>query len=122
MEERTMAIKQDKECYTKWTHVESGKVLVRRIHRIEVQARNGGLYTLRGKELPDFIQTSAGEGHRGAHLAQILLSPESIPRRAPFVAPVANPWPSLRDLMNVGIGFLAFVMLRFTFSVLASCL
>ena len=47
-----MAITQDKECYTKWTHVENGKVLVRRIHRIEVQARNGGLYTLRGDKLP----------------------------------------------------------------------
>ena len=42
-----MAIKQDKECYTKWTHVENGKVLVRRIHRIEVQARNGGLYVFK---------------------------------------------------------------------------
>ena len=55
-----MAIKQDEECYTKWTHAENGKVLVRRIHRIEVQARNGGLYVLRGDKLPDFIQTSAG--------------------------------------------------------------
>ena len=114
-----MAIKHDKECYTKWTHVENGKVLVRRIHRIEVQARNGGLYVLRGDKLPDFIQTSAGEGFKGEHLAQILLNPESISQRAPFTAPVANPWPTLRDFVNVGIGFLTFLMLRFTVSVLA---
>jgi hypothetical protein len=117
-----MAIKQDKERYTKWTHVENGKVLVRRIHRIEVQARNGGLYVLRDDKLPDFIQTSAGEGFKGVHLAQILLNPESIPKRAPYTAPVANPWPSLRDLGNVGLGFLAFLMLRFIVSAVASCL
>ena len=117
-----MAIKQDKECYTKWTHVENGKVLVRRIHRIEVQARNGGLYVLRGDKLPDFIQTSAGEGHKGVHLAQILLKPESIPKRAPYTAPVAKPWPTLRDLGNVGIGFLFFLMLRFIFSAWVGCL
>ena len=117
-----MAIKQDKECYTKWTHVENGKVLVRRIHRIEVQARNGNLYVLRGDKLPDFIQTSAGEGFKGEHLAQILLNPDSIPKRAPYPVPASKPWPSLRDAGNVGIGLLIFLVLRFIFSAWTNCL
>ena len=116
-----MAIKHDKECYTKWTHVENGKVLVRRIHRIEVQARNGVLYTLRGDRLPDFIQTSAGDGYKGEHLAQILLQPESIRRQAPFLPPLTKPWPSLRDAMNVVLGFAAFLTVNFISSVLAAC-
>ena len=91
-----MAIKQEKESYTKWAHLENGKVMVRRIHRMEVQGRNGVLYVLRGNELPDFIQTCAGQAHRGAHLAQILLKPESLPRRGAFNDPGAKPWPSLR--------------------------
>ena len=117
-----MAIRQNKESYTKWTHVENGKVMVRRIHRIEVQARNGTLYTLREDKLPDFIQTSAGQGHKGEHLAQILLNPETLNRRAPFTVPLTKPWPSLRDLMNVIIGFAAFSLVNFISSLFAACL
>lgn len=118
-----MALKtsKDEASYTKWTHVENGKILVRRIHRIEVQARNGTLYTLRGQDLPDFIQTSAGEGYRGAHLAQILLNPETISQRTPYTAPVANPFPSLRDLANIGLGLVSFMLLRFVVSVVTGC-
>jgi len=112
-----MALKHKETKYTKWTHVENGKVLVRRIHRLEVQARNGCLYTLLGDKLPDFIQTSTGEGYKGVHLAQILLSPESIQQRTPYTAPVAKPWPSLRDLFSVAIGFVGFILLRFILSV-----
>jgi hypothetical protein len=114
-----MALKQGSDCFTKWTHVENGRVMVRRIHRIEVQARNGHLYTLRGDHLPDFIQTSAGTGFKGEHLAQILLSPE-IPDRRPTYRPEPRPWPTFRDIVNLGLGFLAIVLLKFTFSVIAS--
>jgi hypothetical protein len=110
-----MALKSDKEDeqYTKWVHVENGKVMVRRIHRMEIQARTGVMYTLRGKDLPDFVQTSAGDGYKGAHLAQILLKPEKIARRAPYTPTVANAFPSLRDLANMGMGILGFLLLRF---------
>ena len=110
-----MALKSENETesHTKWVHVENGKVMVRRIHRMEVQARTGVMYTLRGKDLPDFIQTSAGEGYKGAHLAQIILKPEKISRRTPYTAPIANPFPSLRDVGNMGFGVLAFLLFRF---------
>ncbi len=113
-----MALKTSKDdtYFTKWTHVENGKVMVRRIHRFEVQARNGTLYVLRGDKLPDFVQTSAGEGHKGEHLAQILLNPETIKQRPPYTAPVAKPYPSLRDLANIGVGFIGYVFLRFIVS------
>ncbi len=118
-----MALKPEKnetEQYMKWVHVESGKVMVRRIHRMDIQARTGAMYRLSGKDLPDFIQTSAGEGYKGAHVAQILLKPEKIQRRTPFTAPVANPFPSLRDLGNMGFGVLAFLLLRFIIYVVAA--
>jgi hypothetical protein len=110
-----MALKPEKsdEQHTKWVHVENGKVMVRRIHRMEVQARTGVMYTLHGKDLPDFVQTSAGEGYKGAHLAQILLKPEKISRRTPYTPAVANPFPSLRDVANMSMGVLGFLLLRF---------
>ena len=117
-----MALTSEEETvsHTKWVHVENGKVMVRRIHRMEIQARTGVMYTLRGKDLPDFVQTSAGEGYKGAHLAQILLKPEKISRRTPYTATVANPFPSLRDLGNMGFGVLAFLLLRFIIFVVAA--
>lgn len=122
MEKQTMALKSEKdsEQHTKWVHVENGKVMVRRIHRMEIQARTGVMYRLRGKDLPDFIQTSAGDGYKGAHLAQILLKPEKIPQRTPYTATVANPYPSLRDLANMGFGILGFLLLRFIIFVVAA--
>ena len=122
MEKQTMALKSEKETesHTKWVHTENGKVMVRRIHRMEVQARTGVMYTLRGKDLPDFIETSAGDGFKGAHLAQILLKPEKIPQRTPYTAAVANPFPSLRDLGNMAFGVLAFLLLRFFIFVVAA--
>jgi hypothetical protein len=103
--------------YTLWTHVENGKVMTRRIHRIEVQARNGLLYILHGDDLPDFIQTSAGHGYVGAHLAQILLSPEKLPKRTPYTAPDTKPFPTWRDIGCITVGFLAFLLVRFVLSV-----
>lgn len=98
--------------YTKWTHVENGKVLVRRIHRMEVQVPNGRLYVLRDDQLPDYIQTCAGEGYTGAHLAQILLNPKSLSERN-FIPAVATPYPTLRDLFNAGLGVVCFLLVRF---------
>jgi hypothetical protein len=49
-----MALRHADEHYTKWTHVENGKVLTRRLHRLEIQARDGRTYVIRGEKLPDF--------------------------------------------------------------------
>ena len=36
-----MALRQGSECFTKWTHVENGQVLSRRLHRIVLQTPDG---------------------------------------------------------------------------------
>jgi len=105
-----MALQQGSERFTKWTHVENGKVLTRRLHRMEVQARDGRLYVIKGDELPDAIQTNCGTAYKGEHLAQILLHPGSITRRS---LASRGPWPDGRDALNFAIGFLATVVLRF---------
>lgn len=104
-----MALQQGTEHFTKWTHVENGKVLTRRLHRLEIQALDGRLYVIQGDRLPDYIQTSAGQGFKGEHLAQILLNPERM--KAPPVP--SQPWPSFRDACQIGLGLLALVLLKF---------
>jgi hypothetical protein len=98
-----MALKDGSTYYTKLTHVENGSAMVRRIHRIEVQARDGRLYFVEGRDLPDFIQTSAGTGFKGCHVAQILVPSRKLPSTAPHVAqPIFRPTP--RDLVYLVVG------------------
>lgn len=114
-----MALEHDGEYYTNWTHAENGKVMNRRLHRIEVQAADGRLHVIGGRYLPDFIQTNTGTGHKGVHLAQILLSPKKV--RPEYVPPTCRPWPIGRDVLHIAIGICAVVMLRFFVSVIANC-
>jgi hypothetical protein len=96
-----MALRHGGEFFTKWTHVENGQVLVRRLHRLEVQGKDGLLHVLEGRNLPDFIQTCAGEGHRGKHLGQILLGPNDPSRRS---RNRTERWPSPRDGIHLVMG------------------
>jgi hypothetical protein len=96
-------------------HIENGNVMVRRLHRIEIQARDGRLYVIRGKNLPDGFVSNTGHGHKGEHIAQILLRPESIRN---LHAPDVDFWPKARDVLHVGLGVFGFLMLRFFISLL----
>ena len=87
-----------------FTHVENDKVLNRRVHRIEVQASDGRLYVLEGKQLPAFIQTNTGTGFQGQHVMQVLLKPG--PKT------LAGPWPTGRDLVHGVLGILFCVLVR----------
>ncbi len=109
-----MALKQGEETFTKWTHVENGKVLVRRIQRLEVQARDGRLYVITGADLPDFIQTNTGNGRKGDNLAQILLKGG---QKSTFFRMESRPWPTARDALNFVIGFFAIGILKFILSI-----
>ena len=113
-----MALTQSNEKFLKWVHTENGNVMVRRIHRLEVQARDGRLHVLIGDQLPDFIQTSAGQGMKGCHLAQILLSPNPAPEYTPDKA---DPWPRRRDFVSFAIGLLVFVLVRFIHALASDC-
>ncbi len=103
-----MALCQGGEWFTKWTHVENGNVMTRRLHRLEVQGKDGHLHVLEGKELPDYIQTCAGNGHKGKHLAQILLHPNNFP---PPPRGEIKSWPSIRDALHIGVGLTVSVIL-----------
>jgi len=80
MEGQVMALRQGSECFTKWTHVESGRVIIHRLHQIEVQDRDGRMHFISGEKLPDFIFTSSGHGYVGVDLSTLLLSPKSLSR------------------------------------------
>lgn len=108
-----MALKHKEEYFTRWTHVENGQVLNRRLHRIEVQANDGRLHVITGDRLPDFIQTCAGVGHKGTHLMQILFNPNRQPKQMVLTDP--QPWPSSRDVLMAVIGVMSFIFLRYAF-------
>lgn len=110
-----MALHHGDEHYTKWMHIENGNMMVRRLHRIEIQARDGRLHVIRGDKLPDGFVTSAGHGHKGEHIAQILLRPDSIRQLS---APDVDYWPKARDVLHFGLGVFGFLMLRFFVSLL----
>ena len=105
-----MALVHGKEHYTNFTHMENGKVMTRRLHRIEVQARDGRMYSFTDDRLPDAIVTNCGHAYKGEHLAQILLRPGDC---ATYQASKANAWPNLRDVVNLFLGFLSISILRF---------
>jgi len=110
-----MALQHGEERFTKWIHMENGDTKVRRLHRLEVQARDGRLYILTGNELPDTFVSNAGRGYRGAHLAQILLSPETISEpqvKQPYQPPPVRFWPVGRDVVHVVAGFVGAVLLK----------
>lgn len=96
------------EWYTKWTHTENGNVMSRRLHRLEIQAKDGRMYVLEGQRLPDFIQTCSGVGHKGKHLAQILLNRKNFPDQD---RGLFRTWPNARDAGHIVIGLTFSVIL-----------
>lgn len=104
-----MALEHDGENFTRWTHVENGQVLNRRLHRIEIQANDGRLHVLEGDKLPDFLQTCTGHGYKGLHTAQVLLSPGKVHAS---VSERIVLWPSGRDFLHVVLGFVLFIGAR----------
>ena len=110
-----MALRDGSEgSFTKWMHMENGKVLVRRLHRLEIQSASGQLHVLTGSNLPDAIVTNSGEGFKGAHLGQILLKPKqrllslnSLPEYK------EDRWPTSRDAIQWIIAFAFVLFLNF---------
>lgn len=119
---RLAALRQTIACSTRLDHVENGKPLHRRVRRIEVY-RNGILYVLTGSTLPEFIGVSTGEGHKGEHRAQVLMSPESLAevlQRHTDRLPETDAWPRLRDVVHVALGVVGFLMVRFFLNMIIS--
>ncbi len=114
-----MALRHGDEYFTIWTHLENGKVMHRRLHRLEIQDRCGYLNILTGDEMPQYIQTSAGQGYKGAHSGQVLLAPETISRRPEYGLPDTWPWPLARDVLHMTLGLIGFLAIRFFLNVIA---
>ena len=62
--------------FCKVVHTENGRTWTRRIHTMTVQAADGRLHHLDGRDLPDSISLYSGVSYRGAHLAEVLLNPK----------------------------------------------
>ena len=92
-----MALKDGSGYYTKFTFVENEQVLVRRIHRLEIQAWDGRLYAVEGKQLPDYIGGTSGAGVKNAHVLQILVSKQALKAGLPG-GPKLVRWPGQRRL------------------------
>ena len=119
-----MALNQNGEYYTQWTHTESGKHLSRRLQLIMVQRGDGGLVELAGPDLPDSILTFAGNGHKDLHKGYIYsqgdtsaFTPNFRPhrwaaswRRSYYAEPA---WPTRRDVFHMAIGLITIGILRF---------
>ena len=71
-----------------------------------VQVANGQLYYLEGKTLPDSISLYCGVPYRGAHLAEVLLSPKEA-KGIPLL-PTEPGWLTKRDAFFVVLGMFFF--------------
>src|SRR5438094_178599 len=105
-EDQTMALKEGDEHYTMFTFAENGRVMNRRLHRIEFQDRAGKVHILEGKELPNHIMASTGQAQKGQHVAQILLKPESAVSLIPYA------WPTHRDVLHGLAAVVLFMMMQ----------
>jgi hypothetical protein len=75
-----------------------------------VQAADGRLHRLEGRDLPDSISLYSGVSYRGAHLAEVLLNPKNA--KASPILPTTG-WISKRDAFFLVLGFFFFSLVRF---------
>ena len=70
-----------------------------------VQAADGRLHHLEGRDLPDSFTIHSGVSYRGAHLAEVLLNPKDA--KASPILPTSG-WISKRDAFFLVLGFFIF--------------
>ena len=75
-----------------------------------VQAADGRLHKIEGRNLPDSMSFHSGVPYRGAHLAEVLLNPKNA--SASPILPTTG-WISKRDAFFVAMGFFIFSLIRF---------
>jgi hypothetical protein len=106
-----MALEAGGQQFCKVIHTENQRTWTRRIHTMTVQAADGRLHHLEGRDLPDSISLYSGVSYRGAHLAEVLLNPKDA--KASPILPAATGWISKRDAFFVVIGFFFFSVISF---------
>lgn len=100
--------------YCKFTLIENGNPLTRRIHEIIVQDLFGLIHRIFGDRLPDSITVITGESQTDYHTLEILTSPETL-RRTSEQRSDGYRWPVGRDVLHVAIGFAGLQLMRATF-------
>jgi hypothetical protein len=104
-----MALEAKGRRFCKVIHSENGRSTTRRIHTMAIQAADGRLHHLEGRDLPDSITLHSGVSYRGAHLAEVLLNPKDA--KASLVPP-ADSWISKRDALFLVLGYFIFNVIR----------
>jgi hypothetical protein len=101
-----MALEANGQRFCKVVHTENGRTWTRRVHTIMVQTDNGQLHYLDGRSLPDSISLYSGLPYRGAHMAEVLLSPKEA-KATPFLADQRG-WLNKRDAFFIVLGMFVF--------------
>ncbi len=115
-----MAIISGSESYCKVTHVENGRVTVRRVHLVMVQAADGRLYQLEKTKLPDSISIYSGEPKQGATV-EILLGTKPVPSLGDVYRSFMN-GTRARDISFALLGMLILTVLGTVADVIAQML
>ena len=105
-----MALEAGGQRFCKVVHSENGRTSTRRIHTMMVQAADGRLHQIEGRDLPDSMTLQSGVSYRGAHLAEVLLNPKNA--SASPILPTTG-CISKRDAFFVALGFFFFSLIRF---------
>lgn len=105
-----MALEAKGRRFCKVIHSENGKTFTRRIHTMTVQAADGKVYRVEGRDLPDSLTFHSGVAYRGEHLAEVLLNPKNA--KASQISP-ANSWISKREAFYLVLGYFLFNLVRF---------
>lgn len=105
-----MALEAKGRRFCKVVHNENGRSVTRRIHSMTVQAADGRTHQLEGRDLPDSLILHSGVLYRGAHLAEVLLSPKDA--KASLLLPTTG-WISKRDAFFLVLGIFIFNVITF---------
>ena len=101
-----MALEANGQRFCKVVHTENGRTSTRRIHSMMVQAADGRLHYLDDRKLPDSMTFFTGIPYRGAHAAEVLLSPKEA-KGTPFLANQTG-WLNKRDAFFIVLGMVFF--------------
>lgn len=104
-----MALEAKGRRFCKVIHSENGRTTTRRIHTMTIQAADGRLHRLEGRDLPDSMIFHSGVPYSGAHSAEVLLNPKDA--KASLVPP-SNSWISKREAFFLVLGYFIFNVIR----------
>ncbi len=101
-----MALEAGGHKFCKVTFHENGRKFTRRYHKIIMQASDGRVHEILGDKLPESMDFYSGKALRGAHMAEVLMSPNKIKGTSILSEP--SGWICKRDAFYLVLGFFFF--------------